>query len=350
MLAALLALGVVAQARAINGGPRVASTTEAPWSVLIEAGSGAAKVVCSGSILDATRVLTAAHCTLDDDRQPFPPSAYVISAGIDEFDAAADTSQLQQPQVASVARDPGFVPGSSGDDIAVLTLSSPLDFSGAAVAPISLVALGAAPPVSAHVTLYGFGHVNVSGPDGFEHALAQKITPAYGCYSGIPSIICARTPTGTACPGDSGGGLVVLGPKPVLVAVDNYSYGPNCTAGDRNAYTDLASPEIALWLAGEAAPPKAPRTVGVPTVSGAARVGATLSCKSPAWSASPTVSFQFVDPDKNVVLQQGARRSYLIRKALRGHRVECVSIAVSSGGTSYAASTPSSPIAAAKRR
>src|ERR1700733_6935228 len=78
--------GLAADAAArieITGGPAVVSTTEAPWSVLIEAHADGQSMQCSGSILDATHILTAAHCTFDEaTQQRISPREVTVTAGV----------------------------------------------------------------------------------------------------------------------------------------------------------------------------------------------------------------------------------------------------------------------------
>jgi hypothetical protein len=271
VLALVLALVPHAGARAfLVGAPRLSSPRQAPWSVLVEAGtSDHVDQACSGSIIDATHVLTAAHCFYyqEHDEAPIPVSAFTVSAG-----------------------------------------NSPTGF------------------------------------DGFEHSLVQTITRADACFSGMSSVLCASSQNGTACQGDSGAGLV-LGGRPTLVGVENYSNG-NCVPGDRNAYVDLSSPEIANWLNGEAAPTAAPRTSSLPKLTKPVRVGSRLTCRSPAWSGSPMLTIEFVDPTRTrAVLQRGAP-SYRVPPVELDRQIECVVMAQNDGGTTYAASAPVAVLAA----
>jgi Trypsin len=329
--------GNAAASSGINGGPAVASPSEAPWSVLIDARTDGPSTECSGSILDATHILTAAHCTFDEvTGRTIPPADITVTAGVDELDAGAGSSDLQKVRVASVAVDPGYEPGLYGDDVALLTLGSPLDL-GPAVAAIRPVAANAAPAVGVPVALFGWGQVASGKGDRREHSLAERIVPQWQCESGVPSIICAAAAAGTACSGDSGAGLVVAGRHPTLVGVEDYSVGPLCTPGDVDVYANAASPEIARWLAGGTTAERAPRTSGSPSLWGQSIVGGVVTCRSPSWSGAPHVSLEFIDVTTNALVQKGAD-TYRIEPGQSGHELECMAVARDSAGETAALS------------
>jgi hypothetical protein len=321
----------------INGGPAVVSTSAAPWSVLIDARTDGPSTECSGSILDATHILTAAHCTFDETTwQTIPAREITVTAGVDELDGGVDSGDPQKVRVGSVAVDPGYEPGLYGDDVALLTLGRPLELEPA-VAPIRLVAVNTAPAAGLPVVLFGWGQVASGKGDRHEHSLAELIVPPWQCESGVPAALCAAAAAGTACSGDSGAGLVVPGRHPTLVGVEDYSLGPLCRPGDINVYADAASPEIARWLAGGMTATLAPRTSGSPSLWGRSSVGGVVTCRSPSWSGAPHVSLEFIDVTTSTLVQRGAD-TYRIEPAQSGHELECMAVAQNSGGETAALS------------
>jgi len=302
-----------------------------------EPGSTQTEQVCSGVIIDATHILTAAHCLYYKGVR-IPLSQYLVSAGIDEYDSNADLSTLQQPPVSTASVFPGYVLGQQGDDLGLITLATPLTFDGPDVAPIARVAAAKPPDAGTAVTLYGWGWTTTTGPDGFEHSVALQIDSTSTCRSGLPAVMCASSPTGTGCQGDSGAGLVALDPQPTLVGIEDATVGKDCVPGNVNVYADLSSPGIIAWLNGNSNPPLAPRTSYLPTLTSPARVNGELACGTPNWSGNPKVTFEFVDTTSNVVLQNGTRPVYAIKPAELHHRIQCIVAAQDAGGTTYSTS------------
>jgi secreted trypsin-like serine protease len=321
----------------ILGGGTISSPTVAPWSVLLNMSAGDEEAQCSGSIIDATHVLTAAHCTYDDEsNSPFALSSYVVSAGISEV--RSGSSELQQRSVIAVRVEPSYVQGVIGDDLATLTLNQPLNLTRTAVKSIAIVGEGDEPALGTAVRVFGWGQVSPGIADGHEHSLEQTIVHQWWCASGVPSMLCARSTSGATCPGDSGSGLVV-GEQPLLVGVDEIGVGSaDCAAGDRSGYIDLATAEISTWLAGSEDPPKAPRAATYPLLGGEPYVGGALTCASPSWSEGPSLSTAFVYPESDQTIQQGNSMTYTPSTADLARDIACVSIASNAAGTTEAIS------------
>ena len=106
--------------------------------------------------------------------------------------------------------------------------------------------------------------------------------------------------------------------------------------GGRNGQTDLSSPEIASWLAGDDSPVLAPRS---DARAGLNRVDqSTAECVHPAWSGSPSVDFEFVDRVSGAVLSRGSSR-LRVERGQAARDVWCVSVASNGGGVSEALSS-----------
>ncbi|HLW95098.1 MAG TPA: trypsin-like serine protease, partial [Solirubrobacteraceae bacterium] len=246
---------------------------------------------------------------------------------------------------SAVSVFPGYVNGDHGDDIAMLTLSSPLT-PNSGVASIAPVAQGAEPAAGTAGVFYGWGQTSPGASDGNEHYLPFTFQSALACASGLPSILCALSASGDSCPGDSGSGLTEAG---LLVGVLDFGViptgGTGCTSGHYIGYTDLASPEIVAWLANTAVS-LAPRTSDQATLAGDANAGGTDTCSAPAWSDGSNAGFAFFDAQSLTVLQSGPLSTFSIPQTLVGHQLSCAAEASSAGGTTYATSLTFLPIAA----
>jgi secreted trypsin-like serine protease len=246
-----------------------------------QAGSPAAGFFCGGVIVDATHVITAAHCVSGGAHQVAPSAGIEVLAGSTSLDQPAADS-VRDP-VQSSAVDPGYSPLSSNEDIALLTLANPL-WSGSItptvngvnmIAPLALHA-GAAlryanpnqsPAITA--TASGWGDVNpapghaASYPTSLRAvklALVSEST-CEGQYATIEqpitsSMICAGGGSARVdtCYGDSGGPLIVDADTPArppqdYVLAGLVDFGDGCAQpGYAGVYTRISSPEIMRFL------------------------------------------------------------------------------------------------------
>ncbi|KAH9490157.1 Serine protease 56 [Bulinus truncatus] len=114
-----------------NGAPSTVSAPCAtfPWIVWLDIGGFS---VCVGTILDATHILTAAYCVSE---------ASSITAKVGEYDASivAVTEQIFEiDMVNGITVHPDFSFDDRTNNIAVITLTTPIDFSKPCAAPICL--------------------------------------------------------------------------------------------------------------------------------------------------------------------------------------------------------------------
>ena len=108
-------------------GGQSASIANFPFQVVLydpQTGSPAAGFFCGGVIIDATHVITAAHCVSGGAHQGAPSAGIEVLAGSTSLDQPAAGS-VRDP-VQSSAVDSGYDPLDSNDDIALLTLVHPL--------------------------------------------------------------------------------------------------------------------------------------------------------------------------------------------------------------------------------
>jgi hypothetical protein len=343
--------------RAIVGGTQIA-VQQAPWQVEVEAqipipASELVDIVrCGGSILDAIHVLTAAHCmfTSASHTERTPPQDLVVHAGTS--DLLAPEVGEQNVAVAVVRVHPYYanVPnsGPDPDDVAVLTLSEPL-VPGPAASPIALASLGSIPQAGATVNITGFGEQNPTEEhNGKLYSLGMALESSRTCGEEDDAVIlCASSPVGSSCNGDSGSGLTAPASPPALVGVENTGAivsGHKCAIGSRHSFADVAAPEIQDFIEGSETPPRAPRGGGASCPTTSPVVGETLTCQAGAWSGEPTLAYTFLDGATGQVLQSGPSPGYRVAPAEVGHTIVLQAQATNAGGTGVDQTPPTPPI------
>jgi hypothetical protein len=201
--------------RAINAkitGGTTAVISDFPWQVYYISGN----FRCGGSIINGNWILTAGHCTKDNQGASISPSTMFVRVGLNNPSNSTDGKTYAVNQV--IVHE-GYDDATLLNDIALLRLSDTINFTNAI--PINLinendVANGATVPgILSWVT--GWGLIKTS-PQTLPTSL-QKVqlpiisnTQASTVWSSIPSTdIMAGFLNGNkdACNGDSGGPLVV---------------------------------------------------------------------------------------------------------------------------------------------
>lgn len=331
LVAACAATALTAPAHAAApryiGGTTVASPSDAPSTVFVGMASGSEFGFCTGSIIDATHVLTAAHCAVTSQGQRFPADSIVVGLGFSSFEGEEG---LFGP-VLSVRVHPEYDPATGRADIAVLEV--PPIAAGATIAPIPLVAVGTPLTAGSVVRGFGWGDTGSAATDPFEQMLDLTVGAPTDCWSGVPAVGCARNPTGAACPGDSGGPIVKDG---IQVAVTNTRIGLDCAPGSTLGFVDLSAPGIGLFVRGDDHPPVMPFTSAVPKLTPPPLEGGAATCEPPAWTNAESTTTVFLHRDDGAVVQQGPSTTYTPGAGDVGHALGCRSIAQSSGGTAVA--------------
>jgi hypothetical protein len=325
-----------ARAAIVDGG-RV-SIEQAPWQVVVIAFvSETEALLCGGSILDETEVLTAGHCVFNpSSKARIPPDDIVIGAGAENIEIEPEQVSLADGLRVHPYYNPS-APLPEPDDVAVLRLERSLAFNWD-VQPIAPIAAGSLLPEGTAVHLTGFGaQYPEEAPNGRLYGLGMTLGSGGECGGEDSALfLCASSPDGSLCFGDSGSALTLPGTPATLVGVTDSVQvidGKPCLPGAIGGFVNLAAPEIRDFVSeGDETPPRAPRGGGV-AIQGVPVVGQTLSCEPGVWSNSPTFTYLFIDNGDGAVLQEGSSSTYVLSTADVGRSVLCEVLATNAGGT-----------------
>ncbi|MBI4885017.1 MAG: serine protease [Actinobacteria bacterium] len=252
---AFLAVGIeVAPASAIVGGSDTA-IEELPWQISLQDIDGH---ICGGTVIDATHVVTAAHCTEGETA-----SGLTVVAGVTDL----DDSNSQRLPVTAIFSHPGYANGEAAD-ISILQLGAPLTF-GATVSSIAM-ASEADIDTATGAVVSGWGALG-ENDDGttilqstpiplVDDASCEVLMEAAGSGIVPASELCAGGDGTDSCYGDSGGPLVVFDAAGVARLAGIVSWGTECGTATPGAYTEV--PAFTDWMASVLAGGQAPDEVG----------------------------------------------------------------------------------------
>jgi hypothetical protein len=340
---------VLARAAVVGGVER--TIEQLPWQTVVFAKFGKTSVLlCGGSIVDLSHVVTAGHCTYNPATgQPIPAENFEVLAGASTItmEEIKHGATVQAQPISVVRRHPFYdyaAGAGTADDVAVLTLGSALSES-AAVKPIALSSAQLFPPEGLAATFSGFGAESATAGElnGGLYSLETRLESSAVCGGTVEAdFLCARTGGGSACSGDSGGGLTdELGGTLTLIGVVDFLVGSAhepCLPGNLNGFVNVTAPEIRDFIEGSESPPLAPRG-GSALLRGEPMVGQVLTCEPSEWSNGPAFTYTFVNSAREEVLQRGVSATYALTSADLGRTIWCQLTASTPGGTA-AASTP----------
>ncbi|MEV4420126.1 trypsin-like serine protease [Patulibacter sp. NPDC049589] len=310
--------------------------------------SASRMIGCGAIVLSKTTVLTAMHCVVNG-KTPIGARAIVVDTGSSRYDTDPAKREAPKPltgdtpqtrRVTLVRRHPGYPNPGGGpatrdqraDDVAVLTLASPLTLDGN-TKPVPLAAPGA-PQTAGVARASGFGLQSggATSPNGRLYVLdTQLIDPGLtpGWWESTNALwVGTTTPAGSLCEGDSGGPLVQNGQ---LIGVFS-SMTLGCPAGAQNTFTSTSAPEVRDFVLGNSKPARAPRGGSDVLLSGSARAGDALTCAPGTWSDAPSLGLVFFDTRDGTVLQSGPSTTYVLGDGDVGRTVSCRSVATTAGG------------------
>lgn len=191
---------------------------------------------CGGSLLDEHHILTAAHCIA-----PLPTeelSEVEIILGLHTLKPL--DPQIVRRKLKRVVRHKGYHSDSFYNDIAILKMDSPVEFSDT-ISPVCLPSFGTTDLyVNKAAVVVGWGALQEGGkllPTSLQQVTVRVQTNAecrksYGSEAPggiLDNMLCAASPNKDSCMGDSGGPLVVqASPGSPWIQVGIVSWGIGC--------------------------------------------------------------------------------------------------------------------------
>ncbi|XP_076659442.1 uncharacterized protein LOC143362846 [Halictus rubicundus] len=204
---------------------------EWPWmAALFNAG----RQFCGGSLIDDKHILTAAHCVAN--MNPWDVARLTVRLGDHNIKTNTEIVHIER-RVKRVVRHRGFNVRTLYNDVALLTLSEPVQFSEQ-IRPICLPS-GSQLYSGTTATVIGWGSLRESGP---QPAVLQEVSIPiwsnaqckykYGAAAPggiVDSFLCAGRTAKDSCSGDSGGPLMVNDGRWTQVGI--VSWGIGCGKG-----------------------------------------------------------------------------------------------------------------------
>ena len=233
--------------------------------------------VCSGTVVAANVILTAAHCVLDDgNNATLDPSGFRVVTGSVDWTTG---SARQVSGVSKVVVDPAYNPTNHDFDAALLVLATPTTAPVIRLAGPADVGLESAGTDSA-IAGWGETYTGSDVPEVLQWAETVVQSPAY-CRQLSPFYVSGLQlctvdypfDDDGACNGDSGGPLLAVDAADKLVEIGITSYGPvDCNTDTGSYFTAAAT--VSSWAATQinaanpspppSSPPASPPPVAAP--------------------------------------------------------------------------------------
>lgn len=328
----------------IVGGTILPDPTGAPYTVAIQTVFADDAVGgCSGTVLDAVHVLTAAHCVINEQGVKATPDQVKVAVGTSDVTSAAGIATGVVKGVGVVRTHPRYSPGEFFDDAAVLTLTTPIDFATGRVAPLQMAKTGTTVSPGRSVRITGFG---ITGPGAGDFGTLRSVNVrsvigGAACANTAPgAFLCTQGTNKGACSGDSGGTATIgSGASRRLIGITDIA-DSNCRG--LNFFASVGAPEIRSFIDAAvleqdvtaAQTPLAPRGGKSIKISGTSRVGRRMTCRRGSWSKGTKFRYAFVLNKGTRQRNRGFRsaRTYKVRSADRGWQIFCAVQVRNAGG------------------
>ncbi|BES90963.1 serine protease [Nesidiocoris tenuis] len=234
------------QERIVGG--QNADLGEWPWIVAL---FNSGRQFCGGSLIDNSHILTAAHCVAH--MSAWDVARLTVNLGDHNIKTTTETRHVVK-KVKRVVRHRGFDSNTLYNDIAILTLESPVTFSNQ-IRAICLPS-GGSTYAGKIATVIGWGSLSENGP---QPSILQEVNiPVWNnreCRSKygpaapggiVEHFLCAGEARRDSCSGDSGGPLMVNDGKWTQIGI--VSWGIGCGKGQYpGVYTRVS--HFLPWIA-----------------------------------------------------------------------------------------------------
>ena len=210
------------------------TTTAATYPFVMQITDASQNQFCGGTLVSATKVVTAAHCMVDETT-----SSVRVVGGRTFLNGTNGTVS----RVTKIWIHPDYTGAEQGDDLAVLTLATSMPYTTAPVVTSSQTGVYAAGTTA---RVIGWGDTSSGGSASNQLRTATlptvsdaSCTRSYGSRYIKSDMVCAGFTSGgvDSCQGDSGGPLIIGG---VLAGI--VSWGDGCAAaGFPGLYTRLTT-------------------------------------------------------------------------------------------------------------
>ncbi|CAG9759367.1 unnamed protein product [Ceutorhynchus assimilis] len=209
-----------------------AEVNEWPW---IAALFNSGRQFCGGSLIDNIHILSAAHCVAH--MSSWDVARVTVRLGDHNIKTNSEVKHVEK-KVKRVVRHRGFDSRTLYNDIAILTLESPVEFSSV-IRPVCMPTGRGRDWAGSTGTVIGWGSIRESGP---QPAVLQEVNipiwsntecrQKYGHAAPggiVEHMLCAGQANRDSCSGDSGGPLMVNNGKWTQVGI--VSWGIGCGKG-----------------------------------------------------------------------------------------------------------------------